>query len=313
MKKIEPTINPGRENVDGGNAVGIKAVLDRALQSYDRLPMLEIVLEKFIRQLAIALRNLTSEPVDVDIVDFSSLRFGSYFTTIGESSSIAVFKAIEWENLGLLVLNNELIFSFVDVLLGGKKSVASPGKADRVLTAIEQGIAKQIVELLLTELSIAFDPVSPTTFVFERLENNPNFATISRPGDAIIVLKVQVRIDSRVDIMDIVIPYKTIEPVKEQMQQVFLGDKFGIDAQWEEMMSNTVNQVDLSIEAVIINKPVLLEEVASLKIGDTIIMDHKHDEDITVRSGHVPLFKGQIGKVDGKVAVSLKNIISKEE
>lgn len=310
-QKMETKIN--RRSDDSTNqAVGIKAVLDKALQSYDKLPMLEIVLEKFIRQLISALRNLTSEPIEAEIIEFSSLRFGPYFKSINQASSIAVFKAIEWENLGLLVLSNDLVFSFVDVLLGGKKNISNSTKQyqDRILTPIEQGIAKQIVEVLLNELSIAFEPVSPVSFSFERLENNPNFATICRPGDAIIVLKVEIEIENRKNILELLIPYKTIEPVKEQMQQVFLGDTFGVDATWEGMLSDSVNQVALPIEAVILDKPVLLKEVIHLKVGDTIVMDHNHDDDVLVRSGHVLLFKGQIGKVEDKVAVSLKNNVT---
>ena len=71
---------------------GIKAVLEQSLQSYDKLPMLEIIFEKFIRQLSTALRNLTSEPVDVSIDSFSSLRFGSYFDSLKNPSTIVVLK-----------------------------------------------------------------------------------------------------------------------------------------------------------------------------------------------------------------------------
>lgn len=304
----EPKIRAAIEN-----KTGIKAFLDQALQSYERLPMLEIVFEKFIRQLTTSLRNLTSESVNVEIKEFNSLRFGTYFQSIKSPSSIVVFKAIEWDNLGLLIIDSELVFSFVDVLLGGKKNTTPPkNNGSRILTAIEQGIARQIVDVILSELSIAFDSVSPTTFSFERLENNPNFATIARPGDAIILLKVRVGIDDGGQDIDLIIPYKTIEPVKEQMQQVFLGDKFGVDAAWEEQMLAGVYSVDLPIEAVIINRPSTLYEVANLKIGDTILMDHKQDEDIIVRSGPIGLFKGQIGKVENSVAVSLKEVIENE-
>ena len=210
-------------------STGIKAVLDQALQSYERLPMLKIVFEKFIRQLATAFHNLTSESVEVEILEFSSLRFGDYFKTIIFPSTITVFKAVEWENFGLIVLDSNLILSFVDILLGGKKNITQLSRQDstRILTSIEQGIAKQLCEALLNELSIAFEPISPTSFAFERLENNPNFATVCHPGDAIILLKLQIDIDERIDNIDLVIPYRTIEPIKEQLQQVFLGDKFG--------------------------------------------------------------------------------------
>ena len=287
---------------------GIKAVLEQSLQSYDKLPMLEIIFEKFIRQLSTSLRNLTSEPVDVTITDFSSLRFGSYFDSLENPSSIVVFKAVEWENLGLLILENNMIFSFVDILLGGKKNTLQSNSNDpeRILTSIEQGLARQISEIILMELSHAFDQISPTTFSFERLENNPNFVTISRPGDAVIVLKLKIEIDEQVKNIELLIPYKTIEPVKEQMQQVFLGDKFGIDQEWERLLSETVHDIDLPVEAVISNKISTVEEIAKLKIGDTFVMDHAKDKDIVVRSGPIPLFTGKIGKVDNKVAINLK-------
>ncbi|WPY00597.1 Flagellar motor switch protein FliM [Candidatus Trichorickettsia mobilis] len=288
-------------------STGVKAVLDQALQSYERLPMLEIVFEKFSQHLATAFRHLTSEAVDVEIVSFDSLRFGEYFKTMKAPLPIVVFKAIEWENLGLLILDDNLVFTFIDILLGGKKNATAQVKreASRGLTSIEQGIVKQISEIVLTELGHAFEPVSSTTFSLERLETNPNFATITRPGDAIIVLKIKIEIENRAVYMDLVIPYKTIEPIKEQLQQVFFGDKFGNDIVWEEMIFNAIYQIDLPIEAVIINKPTPLYEVINLKIGDTIVIDHVQHEDILIRSGHIALFKGQIGKVENKVAVSI--------
>ena len=292
------------------NLTGIKAVLEQSLQSYDKLPMLEIIFEKFIRQLSTSLRNLTSETVDITISDFSSLRFGSYFDSLTSPSSIVVFKAVEWENLGLLILENDMIFSFVDLLLGGKKNALQKESkdADRILTSIEQVLARQISEVILAELSQAFDQITPTTFTFERLESNPNFVNISRPGDAVIVLRLKIEIDEQVKNVELLIPYKTIEPVNEQMQQVFLGDKFGIDQEWERLLSEAVHDVDLPIEAVICNKISTVEEIAKLKIGDTFIMDHAKDKDIIVRSGPIPLFTGKIGKVDNKVAINLKNL-----
>jgi len=204
-----------------------------------------------------------------------------------------------------------MIFSFVDLLLGGKKNaihIANQG-GEKNLTSIEQGIAKQVTEIILNELSLSFDQISPTTFNFERLESNPNFVTISRPGDAVIVLKLSVEIDEQIKTIDIMIPYKTIEPIKEQMQQVFLGDKFGGDQEWENMLISSIKGVALPIEAVITNRISTIKEIANLKIGDTIVMEHSKDKDITVRSGPVALFTGKIGRVENKVAINLKKIV----
>jgi flagellar motor switch protein FliM len=107
-----------------------------------------------------------------------------------------------------------------------------------------------------------------------------------------------------------VIPYNTIDPIKEQLQQVFIGDKFGTDAVWEENLTNRIYNIDVPLEAVIMNKPTTIFNVANLKVGHTIVMDHKHDEDVLIRCNHIPLFKGQIGKVDDKVAIDIKHVIA---
>jgi flagellar motor switch protein FliM len=291
---------------------GIKAVLEKSLQSYEKLPMLDIILYKFVRQLSTALRNLTSEVVDVSISEFNSLRFGSYFATVKNPHSIVVFKAVEWENWGLVTLENSLIFFLVDLLLGGKKNVIATQETplERDLTSIEKGIARQFSEIFLSELSQSFDQITPTTFTFDRMETNHNFVNIVRTGDAVIVLKLIVEIENQKKNIDLLIPYKTLEPVKEKMQQVFLGDSFGADKVWEKQLTETVMDIDLPVEAVITNRPATIEEVANLKIGDTIVMNHDKDEDIIVRSGAIELFTGKIGKVDDKVAINLNKIIS---
>ena len=93
------------------------------------------------------------------------------------------------------------------------------------------------------------------------------------------------------------------------MQQVFLGDKFGSDQEWERLLTETIHDIDLPIEAVITNRISTIEEIAKLKIGDTIVMEHSKDKDIIVRTGPIALFTGKIGKVDNKVAINLKKII----
>ncbi|MFK7973432.1 MAG: FliM/FliN family flagellar motor switch protein [Rickettsiaceae bacterium] len=302
-------MTPSSNITPSRNLVGIKAVLEQSLQSYDKLPMLEIIFEKFIRQLSSSLRNLTSESVDVTVEEFHSLRFGDYLRSYKKPMTVATFKAVEWDNFGLLSFENDMIFTFVDLLLGGKKNTSNNSAPDRLLTAIEQGIARQLTEVILLELGHAFDQITPSTFVFDRLESNLNFVTIARAGDAVIALTLRIEIDEQVKCCTLVIPYKTMEPIKEQMQQVFLGDKFGVDQEWEKFLATSIHSVQLPIEAVIINKASTIAEIAKLKIGDTLIMNHQKDKDVLVRAGPITLFTGKIGKVEDKVAVSLKQFV----
>lgn len=295
---------------------GVKAVLDRALQSYEKLPMLEIVFERFVRLLNTLLRNLTSESTEIEITNFSSLRFSSYQKEYsGENGVIGLFKAIEWDNLALIAIDNQLVVNLIDILFGGKKHHGSHNlnARTRSITYIEQKLVQQIMEMILAELALAFEAIAPATFAFERLESNTNFATIARPGDAVILLQLSVKLDDRSGRIDLVIPYATIEPIKPLLQQVFLGDKFGIDASWEAKMLDNVQQIDMPLEAIIAKEYMPISKVLKLKVGETVVLNHKKDQDISVFCGDIELFKAQIGKAEDQVAVHITEIMVGED
>src|SRR3546814_9501909 len=99
---------------------------------------------------------------------------------------LSVFKAEEWNNYGLMTVDSALIYSIVDVLLGGRRGTAAMRIEGRPYTTIERNLVERMVNVVLSDLSAAFDPLSPVTFRFDRLETNPRFATIARPANAAV-------------------------------------------------------------------------------------------------------------------------------
>src|SRR6185312_15063293 len=55
---------------------GVRAIINSALVSYERLPMLEIVFDRLVRLMTTSLRNFTSDNVEVSLDSITSIRFG---------------------------------------------------------------------------------------------------------------------------------------------------------------------------------------------------------------------------------------------
>jgi flagellar motor switch protein FliM len=127
----------GRHAATGG---GIERIINSGFVSYERLPMLEIVFDRLVRIMSASLRNLTNENVEVGIDTIDSLRFGDYLNSIPLPTMIAVFKAEEWDNYGLLVIDSAMIYSIVDVLLGGNRNMAPTRIEGRQYTPIERSL-----------------------------------------------------------------------------------------------------------------------------------------------------------------------------
>jgi flagellar motor switch protein FliM len=194
---------------------GIFAILDKSMTAYEKLPMLEVVFDRMVRQLSTSLRNFTSENVDVSLDSMTSIRFDDYLNSVALPALLVVFRAVEWENFGLVTVDSAQIYSMVDILLGGRKAARTRVEG-RPYTTIEQDIIKRMVDIVLADMSSAFEPLSPATFHFERLETNPRFATITRPGNPALLVRFRVdMVESRGGIIEVLMPHTTLEPIRD--------------------------------------------------------------------------------------------------
>lgn len=304
--------------LDGGNGTeeartAIERIIGAGLVSYERLPMLEIVYDRLVRIMSTSLRNFTSDNVEVGIDNIVSLRFGDYLNSIPLPAMLAVFKAEEWDNYGLLVIDSAMIYSIVDVLLGGRRGTAAMRIEGRPYTTIERSLVERLIQVLLTDLQAAFDPLCPVTFRFERLETNPRFATVSRLSNAAILAKLRIEMEDRGGKIELLLPYATLEPVREMLLQMFMGERFGRDSIWENHLAEELWQTDIEIAAVLDEQTMRLSEVVRLQPGDQIILNVAPGAPIQLRCGQTPLFEGAMGRRQAKLAVRIDRPIPRQE
>ena len=284
---------------------GIQAVINSALVSYERLPMLEVVYDRLVRLLTTSLRNFTSDNVEVSLDSITSTRFGDYLNSVPLPAMIGVFKAEQWDNFGLLTVDSALIYSIVDVLLGGRRGTAAMRIEGRPYTTIERNLVERLINVVLHDMTQAFEPLSKVTFAFDRLETNPRFATIARPANAAIVTRLRIDMDDRGGRLELLLPYATLEPVREVLLQMFLGEKFGRDSIWETHLATELWATEVNISAVLDEQPMTLHEVMELKVGDRIMLDARPDSVVELRCGERGMFKGRMGRSGDNLAVCI--------
>jgi flagellar motor switch protein FliM len=290
---------------------GIRAIIDSAMVSYERLPMLEIVFDRLVRLLTTSLRNFTSDNVEVSLDRITSVRFGDYLNSIPLPAILAVFKAEEWDNFGLFTINSSLIYSIIDVLLGGRRGHASVRVEGRPYTTIETGLVKRMIELVLADAELAFKPLSPVKFNIDRLETNPRFAAITRPANAAILVRFRIDMEDRGGHAELLLPYATIEPIRGVLLQMFMGEKFGRDQIWEGHLATEIGHAEIGVDAVLYEARVPLRQMMKLEVGDTLPLGIKPDSLVMVRCGDVVLTEGRMGRVGDRVSVRVAKPLRK--
>jgi flagellar motor switch protein FliM len=297
---------------DDAERTGIRAIINSALVSYERLPMLEIVFDRLVRLMTTSLRNFTSDNVEVSLDNISSIRFGDYLNSIPLPAILAVFRAEELDNYGLLTVDSNLIYSIVDVLLGGRRGTAALRIEGRPYTTIERVLVQRMVEVILADAQAAFEPLTPVHFALDRLETNPRFAAIARPANAAILVKLRIDMEDRGGRVELLLPYSTLEPIRKLLLQQFMGEKFGRDNIWEGHLATELWTTDTEVRAVLDEQSCPLSTVLALKVGDTFMLNATPDSDVSIRCGPIPVTTGKMGRKGQHIAVRVEAPISIE-
>ncbi len=283
----------------------MQRILGAGLVLYERLPMLDVVLDRLTRLGSGTLRNLLGVNVELFIDNVATVRFGNFLDSVPLPALLGVFRADEWDNQGLLVVEPGLVYSIVDISLGGRR--AGPVRIEgRAFTSIERNIIEKLLDHLLDDLATSFLPLCSVNFKCERLETNPRAASISSVSSAAVNVRMRVEAGDRAGSIELLLPYAMLEPIREILIQQFMGEKFGRDSIWESHLREELWATEVRLDAVLDERTMKLSEVMSLKVGDRLELNAGIDEPISLRCANAPIFSGRLGRKGSKIAVRLE-------
>jgi flagellar motor switch protein FliM len=284
---------------------GVKALVESDIVNQERLPMLEVVCDRVIRTFATNMRHLTSDAIDVSIEETTSGRFGEVMNRVALPAMFGVFRVEEWGSHGVMVVEPGLIYSVVDALLGGRKGGSSVRVEGRAFTTIETALVSRMMELALTDFAHAFEEVAPIGLKLERIETSPRFAAIAGPSNVTAICTFRVDMEGRGGKFTLLLPYTTLEPVREKLLQRFMGEKAGRDNIWETHMEEELRKTELRLDAVLAERMVPLADISDLRIGQTIALERHPDDPLSLHCRGMRLGTAQLGQRNNRIAVRL--------
>ncbi len=259
---------------------GLEALFGGAVR-YERLPMLEIVVDRLARLLTTSIRKFTADNAEVVIDRIRPVRVGAFLDTVTLPALIGVIRIEEWDGYCLATLDSKLIGSIVDILLGGRRN-AMQWIEGRPYTAIERTFVDKLVAVLTQDLGKAFEAVCPATFQLERFEITPTYALITKPSASAITFRAEITMEGRGGNIDFLVPYSTIEPVRDLLSQEVLGKKQGGDTIWRAHLTQELPRAGVELRAVIESRAMPFSEIAKWHPGSVLKLDRRQHEPVDV-------------------------------
>jgi flagellar motor switch protein FliM len=113
--------------------------------------------------------------------------------------------------------------------------------------------------------------------------------------------------------LEILLPYATLEPVRELLLQQFMGEKFGRDSIWETHLAEELRHTDIGLDVVLDEQIIPLSTVLNLKVGDRIALGVAPGAPVSLRCGDITLFEGEMGRKGQRLAVRIEKDIDRRK
>lgn len=283
---------------DSGVVVFDLANQDRIIRG--RMPVLEIINDRFARLATNAMVNTMRKRVDVNPLSIDMSKFGDFMRSLPVPTSINIFKIDPLRGNALLVVDTRLVFSLVENFFGGAGS--QPKIEGRDFTPIEQSIITKVVRILLANLEDAWRPVHEVSIEYVRSEINPQFATIVPPSDVVVVISFEVELESAMGSLLVALPYATIEPIRSKLYAAFQSERLEVDHAWISRFRDRLLETPVDFTVTLGTTRLTGRQILDLQVGDILLLDQDEDDLLEARVQGVLKFYGEPGFVKGNKA-----------
>ncbi len=279
---------------------------DRVIRG--RMPILEIIYERFIRSFRVSLSNSLRKISTISMISTDLLKFGEFVNTLPIPSCMCILRFNELRGPALMVFESKLAYAIIDSYFGGtdRPFTKIEGKE---FTSIELSFMKKVMDMAIADLEEAWTPVHRIDATYLRTEINPQFVGVVPPSDVIIATTLEVEFESASGTIMVVVPYSTIEPIKQKLSSSFQTDNEMADTIWTTSMNKHVKAANAELIAKLGIAQMTVGDLVNLEVGDIIPLNQEASGEIPLSIGAVEKFKCIIGNYKGNRAVQVTSTI----
>ncbi len=277
----------------------------------DQIRTFHMLHETFARLFSSSLSSYLRVPVHVDLVSVEQTPYDEFMRSL-TSSVINVFSMAPLSGQAILEMEMNILFSMLDRLLGGP-GVAS--KVGNVLTDIERVLTEGVVNRALADLQTAWEGVAQFTAKRERLETQSQFVQIVPPNDVVVFILFEIKVGEMRGAMSVCIPYLVLKPITSKLsaQRWFSSNARKSAGKYAAILAKRLEKTELPLTARLGQTTCTVDEMLHWKVGDVLLLNRKHSEEIEVLVGKRVKFRGKPGIQGKKVAVNITKIAPESE
>jgi flagellar motor switch protein FliM len=272
-----------------------------------RMPTMEVINERFARNIRIGLFNFIRKSPEVSIGGIKVQKYSAFLRDIVVPTNFNIVSVRPLRGSGLIVCEPTLVFAVIDALFGGAGKFHTRIEG-RDFSPTEMRIIQRLVEVVIAEYRKAWHGIYPLDLEYHRSEMQPQFATIATPSEIIVATSFTLEIGETTGTIHFCIPYSTLEPIRDVLFSSTQGDSNEPDKRWLNLLKNEIQSAEVELIAELATAPATVEQLLAFKPGDFIELDLKPNIEVNVAG--VPVLECHYGTSNGRYALKVDQLLT---
>ncbi len=267
-----------------------------------RMPTMEIVNERFARNLRIGLFNFIRRSPEISVGPVQVQRYSAFLRELAVPTNFNIMAIRPLRGSGLIVCEPALVFGVIDTLYGGIGKFQTRIEG-RDFSATEQRVINRLVDVISEEYKKAWRGIYPLELDYQRSEMQPQFANIATPSEIVISTSFQLEIAEITGSIHFCMPYATMEPIRDVLYSSTQGDSIEVDRRWVNVLTREIQAAEVTLVAELAKADATVEDLLAMKPGDFIELEKPQRIEANVDG--VPVFECQYGTHNAKYAIRI--------
>ncbi len=272
-----------------------------------RMPTMEIINERFARNLRIGLFNLVRKNPEISINGIKVQKYSDFLREIVLPTNFNIMSVRPLRGSGLIVCEPTLVFAVIDALFGGSGKYHARIEG-RDFSPTEQRIIQRLVDVVTTEYKKAWAGIYPLELEYQRSEMLAQFANIASPSEVVVASSFTLEFGETSGTIYFCIPYATLEPIRDVLYSSAQGDSNEPDRRWVNLLKEQIQPAEVEVIVTLAQADSTVAELLALEPGDFFELDLKPI--IQAQVSGVPLFDCHYGTSNGRYALKVNQLLT---
>ena len=272
-----------------------------------RMPTMEIINERFARNVRVGLFNMIRKSPEVSIGGIKVQKYSAFLREIVVPTNFNIVSVRPLRGSGLIVCDPSVVFAVIDSLFGGAGKFHTRIEG-RDFSATEQRVIQRLVDVITNEYKRAWSGIYPLELDYQRSEMQPQFANIATPSEIVVATTFTLEIGDTSGSVHFCIPYATLEPIRDVLYSSIQGDSSEPDRRWVNLLKEQIQSAEVELVTELGKAPATVEQLLALKPGDFIELDL--NPLVQAKVDGVPVFDCHYGVADGHYAIKIDRLLT---